>query len=338
MAAWYLADESVSLAAALLMVAAQFVPGARSVENLKALTGGASYETWAFEIRTTAGSLPLILRRMPVRAVTLSYSSGPEMEANLIILAGAAGVPVPCVRYILAESDGLGRGFICDYVAGESLGRRIVRDAAFADVRPGLAARCGEILARIHSLPAPPLPSLLAVPQLESLYATYRSLNTRSAVFELAFRWLRRNVPYCSIQPRLVHGDFRNGNLIIGADGVRAVLDWELAHIGDPAEDLGWITVNSWRFGEIDKPVGGFGSIESLLEGYRRAGGEPISPERVRYWQAMGSLRWGVMCGKLSRQPAADEPLSVERAMIGRRVSEAQIDLLSLIAEGGKDE
>jgi aminoglycoside phosphotransferase (APT) family kinase protein len=239
---------------------------------------------------------------------------------------------------VLAQSDGLGRGFVCDYVAGETLGRRIVRDAAFADVRPGLAARCGRILARIHSLPAPALPLLMAVPPLESLYATYSALNSRSAVFELAFRWLHRNAPDSSIRPRLVHGDFRNGNLIIGSDGVRAVLDWELTHIGDPAEDLGWMTVNSWRFGESAKPVGGFGSIEDLLEGYRCAGGDPTSPERVRYWQALGSLRWGVMCGKLSSQPNADEPITVERAMIGRRASEAEIDLLTLIAGGEKDE
>ena len=69
-----------------------------------------------------------------------------------------------------------------------------------------------------------------------------------------------------------MHGDFRHGNLIIGPDGVRAVLDWELAHTGDPMEDLGWICVNSWRFGEIDKPVGGFGTREELFAGYEAAG------------------------------------------------------------------
>ena len=91
-------------------------------------------------------------------------------------------------------------------------------------------------------------------------------------MFELALRWLRERDPGPSKEVTLVHGDFRHGNLIIGPDGVRAVLDWELAHFGDPMEDLGWICVNSWRFGEIDKPVGGFGSREELFAGYEEAG------------------------------------------------------------------
>ena len=92
-----------------------------------------------------------------------------------------------------------------------------------------------------------------------------------------------------------MHGDFRHGNLIIGPDGIRAVLDWELAHIGDPMEDLGWICVNSWRFGEIDKPVGGFGTREELFAGYEAAG-RRVDPDRVKFWEVMGTLRWGVMC------------------------------------------
>jgi aminoglycoside phosphotransferase (APT) family kinase protein len=68
---------------------------------------------------------------------------------------------------------------------------------------------------------------------------------------------------------RLVHGDFRHGNLMVHAErGLAAVLDWELAHLGDPMEDLGWICVNSWRFGNIDKPVGGFGEYADLFAGY----------------------------------------------------------------------
>lgn len=98
-----------------------------------------------------------------------------------------------------------------------------------------------------------------------------------------------------------MHGDFRNGNLIIGAEGVRAVLDWELAHLGDPMEDLGWVCVNSWRFGEIDKPVGGFGSREELFAGYEAAG-RKVDPARVKFWEVMGTLRWGIMCGGMMQR------------------------------------
>jgi len=319
------------LSKALTRVAQSTIPGALSIEKLQRLTGGASYETWAFQVMGNAGVVPLILRRMPPSAVTMSYSAGPEMEARLMNLAGVKGVPVPAIRHVLVGGDNLGRGFISDRVAGETLGRKIVYDRSFADVRPGLARSCGEILARIHSIAAPELPLLLASEQLKSLYQSYNQLGNRRAVFELAFRWLRQRLPVQQIEPCLVHGDFRNGNLIVGARGVCAVLDWEFSHLGDPAEDLGWITVNSWRFGEIDKPVGGFGSVDDLLEGYQSAGGTPISPERVRFWRAMGSLRWGIMCGEFARQRGDGEPVSVERAMIGRRVSETEIDLLDLI-------
>jgi len=131
-----------------------------------------------------------------------------------------------------------------------------------------------------------------------------------------------------------VHGDFRNGNLIIGQDGVRAVLDWELAHFGDPMEDLGWICVNSWRFGEIDKPVGGFGSREELFAGYEAAGGK-IDAASVTFWEVMGTLRWGVMCCGMMQGFRRSPDHSMERAMIGRRASETEIDLLRLLAPRG---
>jgi len=122
-------------------------------------------------------------------------------------------------------------------------------------------------------------------------------------------------------QVTLVHGDFRHGNLIIGPDGVRAVLDWELAHTGDPMEDLGWICVNSWRFGEIDKPVGGFGSREELFAGYETAG-RRVESARVMFWEVMAPLRWGVMCCGMMQRFRLRSRHSMERAMIGRRSSE----------------
>ena len=133
----------------------------------------------------------------------------------------------------------------------------------------------------------------------------------------------------------LLHGDFRNGNLIFDPEkGVAAVLDWELAHIGDPAEDLSWICVNSWRFGRPDRPVGGFGEYEDLLAGYEAAGGEPVPLSRLRYWQAIGSLKWGVMCLMMYSSWATGASVSVERPMIGRRVSETEIDLVNLLEAG----
>jgi aminoglycoside phosphotransferase (APT) family kinase protein len=306
--------------------------------SLERLTGGASQETWSFDALGSAGVVPLIMRRLSTDAAPGERAVSSECEAQLIRRAGECGVPTPGVRHILEPGDGLGRGFVSDRIKGETLARRILRNAEFAPIRPRLAGQCGAILARIHAVPLPGLPPLqtrFAAEQLDELEQSYRSFGGGSAVFEVAFRWLRDHLPGHTGSACLVHGDFRNGNLIIGADGVRAVLDWELAHLGDPAEDLGWITVNSWRFGAIDKPVGGFGTVEEMLESYRAAGGQAIAPERVLYWRIFGSLRWGFICRRMAHPAHTDAPITIERAMIGRRISETELDLLDILAPQG---
>jgi aminoglycoside phosphotransferase (APT) family kinase protein len=177
----------------------------------------------------------------------------------------------------------------------------------------------------------PPLRQRTSSEEIGELAREYGSLNWPKPVFELALRWLRDHDPGLPKEVTLVHGDFRNGNLIIGADGVRAVLDWELAHLGDPMEDLGWICVNSWRFGEIDRPVGGFGTLEDLFAGYEAAG-RKVDAGRVAFYEVMGTLRWGVMCGGMMQRFRMQPDHSMERAMIGRRASETEIDLLRLLA------
>ncbi|HYI26659.1 MAG TPA: phosphotransferase family protein, partial [Bradyrhizobium sp.] len=207
-----------------------------------------------------------------------------------------------------------------------------------AEARPKLARQIGGILAGIHSLDLSQLPELrimTAAKEIGELERDYRSFDWPRPVFELALRWLRERDPGPSRQVTLVHGDLRHGNLIIGSDGVRAVLDWELAHAGDPMEDLGWVCVNSWRFGEIDKPVGGFGTREELFAGYEAAG-RHVDPDRVQFWEVMGTLRWGVMCCGMMRNFRIGPEHSIERAMIGRRSSETEIDLLRLLAPRGK--
>ena len=181
-------------------------------------------------------------------------------------------------------------------IEGETIARKILRDEQFAKARPLLARQLGEVAAGIHGLPTRrncrSCAAMTAASEIADLEREYRSFNWPRPVFELALRWLRERDPGPSQEVTLVHGDFRHGNLIIGPDGVRAVLDWELAHLGDPMEDLGWICINSWRFGEIDKPVGGFGSREELFAGYEAAG-RSVDPDRVMFWEVMGTLALG---------------------------------------------
>ena len=309
--------------------------GGLNKTSLKRLTGGANQETWAFDAIDGINATPLILRRLSDEALPSKDTVTPECEAHLIERVSEWGVPTASVRHILEPCDDLGRGFISTRIEGEALARRILRDAAFADLRPRLAFQCGAILAGIHAVPLSTLPKLrtrFAAEQLDELYENYRSFGGGSPVYEAAFRWLRARLPEKPSAARLLHGDFRNGNLIVGPEGVRAVLDWELAHFGDPAQDLGWMTVNSWRFGAIDKAAGGFGTVEQLLDGYRAGGGESIDNARVLYWRVFGSLRWGLMCRSMARPAEAGTPIAVERAMIGRRVSETELDLLDILA------
>jgi aminoglycoside phosphotransferase (APT) family kinase protein len=249
-------------------------------------------------------------------------------------LAHDAGLPSPRVMHVLKPEDQLGTGFIMARIEGETIARRILRDAQFAKARPLLARQLGAIIAGIHGLDPSKLPELrrmTSTKEIADLEREYRSFDWPRPVFELALRWLRDHDPGPSPDVTLVHGDFRHGNLIIGPDGVRAVLDWELAHLGDPMEDLGWICVNSWRFGEIDKPVGGFGTREELFAGYEQAG-RRVDPARVMFWEVMGTLRWGVMCCGMMQRFRLGPDHSMERAMIGRRSSETEIDLLRLLA------
>jgi aminoglycoside phosphotransferase (APT) family kinase protein len=175
------------------------------------------------------------------------------------------------------------------------------------------------------------LPLLDAQRQVQHLQAQYQSQETARPVFDLAFRWLREHLPP-AVTPVLVHGDYRHGNLIIGAQGVHAVLDWELAHIGDPAEDLTWMCIPPWRFGELDKPVGGFGLREELLAAHERASGRAIEKARLEWWDVLGSLRWGIMCADMPKWMRSGRDKSVERATISRRASESELDLLRLLA------
>jgi aminoglycoside phosphotransferase (APT) family kinase protein len=249
-------------------------------------------------------------------------------------LAHDAGLPSPRVMHVLEPQDGLGAGFVMTRIEGETIARKILRDEQYAKARPMLARQLGRIAAGIHGLELAKLPKLRQVnstQELADLEREYRSFGWPRPVFELALRWLRDRDPGPFAEVTLVHGDFRHGNLIISPDGVRAVLDWELAHLGDPMEDLGWICVNSWRFGEIDKPVGGFGSREELFAGYESAG-RRVDSERVMFWEVMGSLRWGVMCCGMMQRFRSGPDHSMERAMIGRRASETEIDLLRLLA------
>ena len=148
---------------------------------------------------------------------------------------------------------------------------------------------------------------------------------------EAGLRWLRLNRPPPVERPALVHGDFRLGNLIVDEDGLAAVIDWELCHAGDPCEDLGWLCIRSWRFGNDDRPVAGLGALNELLDAYVAAGGGRPEPERLRWWEAMGNAKWAVICARQAHDHLTGRRRSHELASLGRRICEPEWDLLELM-------
>jgi aminoglycoside phosphotransferase (APT) family kinase protein len=305
----------------------------KDIAGLRRLTGGASQQTWRFLAHSPDNSRALILRLEGAHKRAEDKEGDIRTEARLLQFVAPFGVPVPQVHCILEPEDGLGRGYIMACVEGETLPKKIFDREDLAEARSGLARQCGEILARIHLAPTDQLHFLRttsAHEELEREEAEYRQRGMRRPVFELAFRWLKQRLPQLSGSPSLVHGDFRNGNLMIGHAGIQAVLDWELVHLGDPMEDLGWLCVNSWRFGRSHLPVGGFGTRDDLYADYEGQG-LTVDRESAAFWEVFGTLRWGLICQRMAAAFLSGADPTVERAAIGRRSSETEIDLLMLI-------
>jgi aminoglycoside phosphotransferase (APT) family kinase protein len=333
-------DESAALADLL----AAALAGHSRVQSLTRLSGGANMETWAFDWHSGEQARPLILRRLPpgaARASSAALQVGSidlATEAAVLRQAAAHGVSVPTVLLVLNEEHGLGNGYIMSRERGEALPFRILADAKYAGARQRLAYQCGEALGKIHGIPLAALPSGLRDlgmdQDLDRLQGLLDAYGNSSAVHQLALNWLRDTQPAGGTRC-LVHGDFRNGNLLVDEQGLVAVLDWELTHIGYPAEDLGYICGNVWRFGRSDKPVGGFGDYEELLAGYRSVRAEAPTVRELRYWEVYCALNWGLVCLTMIHMYRSGQDRSLERAAVGRRMSESEIDLLLLLEELG---
>ncbi|HWT49884.1 MAG TPA: phosphotransferase family protein, partial [Mycobacterium sp.] len=268
------------------------------IENLRALTGGASRTTWAFDAVTGEQRRSLILRTGPPDDV----HAGMELEARAQTAAAAAGAPVPHVLVADDSTAALGNPFlICDKIKGETIVRRIQRQLDAADGHAGrakLLQQCAQALAAIHRAD-PHDPGLAHEDQLGAWRERLDDMGDTTATFEWAFRWLEANRPRKS-QPSamvLVHGDYRMGNLIVDGSDLAAVLDWELVHVGEAYEDLAWFCIRAWRFGApAGLGAGGLGSVESFVRAYEDASATTVDRVAFHWWRVLATLRWGVIC------------------------------------------
>jgi aminoglycoside phosphotransferase (APT) family kinase protein len=295
------------------------------ITAIERLPAGASRESWGVLARTGDGAeRRLILLRDPGGS---DRHQDVAVQAAAMAAARAVGVPVPGLYDHGAEALGPGRAYLLmERLDGETIPRRLLRDDAYAAARPGLARRLGEILARIHRVDPDAVPGLPRVDALSEAIGLYEDFAEPRPALEIGLRWLARHRPPPSAEA-LVHGDFRIGNLIVGQDGLRGVLDWELAHRGDPMLDLGWLCTKAWRFGAAN-PVGGFGARADLMSGYAEGGGIPPDEATQRWWELYGTVRWAVLCRRqAARYLSGSEPF-IELAVLGRRVCEQEYDVL----------
>lgn len=314
--------------------------GPGQLQGLTRLTGGATKATWSFDwVDRAGGRQSLILQQTVARAAPSGGAgkSAPKLtgreDAELMIAAREAGIPAPRVLHVLSPEDSLGEGYVTERVEGETLGKRVVGDPAFAPVRPRLAAQCGEILAAIHALPTPRVPFLARLTAAEELSIYAGLLAPYGFVhpaLSYAIRWIGERLP-AEGRAGVVHADFRTGNLIVHPEhGVRCVLDWEIARIGDPMHDLGVLCMRSWRFGGAGE-CGGFGTREELYAAYEKASGVAVDPARVRFWEAFSNLKWAIACVRRGSSRGADgRPAGVELAAIGRRLEQPLWDFMAL--------
>jgi aminoglycoside phosphotransferase (APT) family kinase protein len=313
------------------------------VENLRVASAGARRRNVLFDAERDGERIGLVATIVPARAVQVMEI---EVEASLLRLAEEAGVPAPHVHAVCDDAEVVGGPFfVTECIEGETIPRRVLR---LVESRPGLGARlarqCGEALARLHAVDPPKAHPKLARPGGEgpveqALAATepqLAALAQPSPAFALALRWLERNRPPPAARSSVIHGDFRNGNLVVGPDGLRAALDWEVAHVGDPMEDLGWLCQRMWRFRNDAREVGGFAGRADLASAYQAAGGA-FCAASFHWWKLFGTLRWGIGLGLQAQAHLDGSFRSIVMAASGRRVAELEYDALMLLRRAYED-
>jgi aminoglycoside phosphotransferase (APT) family kinase protein len=308
-----------------------------SILKLQLLAGGASKEAWLLDLEQDGQTLELIMRRAGGGAMNLEQLSL-EQEFRVLAAAFSAGVTVP--KPILYLPDVLGReAFISQRIRGEAVGRRIVSRPEFSVARLKLPKRMADELAKIHAVNPSSLEFLPnsgsstgAQRSIARLYAELNSVNEPHPTIELALHWLKTHEPTCHGET-LVHGDFRIGNLMLSETDLVAVLDWEFAHLGDPAEDLAWTLIRAWRFGQDHLHLGGIGELEPYLTHYNQLTKQNITIKTLLYWEIMGNVKWAVAALTQAKRHLDGFERSVELAVLGRLSAEMELEIIHLLEE-----
>ncbi len=326
--------DLAALAARLEAALRRHFGSAVRLANLETATLGASNRTFLFDLIESTGSRGMVLRQETYRAPVSPFLAPADQFQVLRVLYGH-GLPVPEPLFELRPEDGLERGFAMARIAGETLPKTLLTDPRYAHARARFSAQTGEILARLHKIPLGEVPFLVdsadSRDPLAAQIARYDRYGEYHPAIDVGVRWLERHQPPPRAA-RLVHGDYRIGNLIFDASGIAGVLDWECAHHGSPAEDFGWVCLRAWRFGRVGYPVGGIGERDALHAAYEACGGEVLGEDEVRWWEIFGSLKWAILNMMQAEAHVRGVRRSLPFACCGRNAALIEYDLLMTIA------
>jgi len=275
--------------------------GPVSVVALSRIHGGASRETFRVRIEDERGAQRgLIFRRDPVSSL---IETEREIEfAAYRSFMGSGAVPVPRALFLERDVEWLERPFfVMEEIEGCTAGSILAADP-YGPHRARIGEQFYKVLGRIGSreVMSSELGRMLPTPAVD---ATWREQLDKwekvvdedelepQPIVRAAIRWLRRNPPPPAQRISVVHGDYRTGNFLFDSGGViRAVLDWEMAHLGDPLEDLGWAIDPLWSHHNPAKPAGTIDRAPAIAT-WEKASGLKADPVALRWWSMFASLK-----------------------------------------------
>lgn len=274
------------------------------VDGLQRIFGGASRETWRFtlHLREREGdderAQALILRRDPGASL---IDTERRVEFAAYRAFEASEVPVPRPWWLEEDPAHLDHPFfVMQAVTGCEAGPAKLMAEPFAARHAHIAERKWTILGRIAAADPAPLAQVLEPVSAEDAWRRelghWAALLARDArepqpIAEAAIRWLRAHPPPPAQRVGVVHGDYRTGNFLVDPSGeIRAILDWEMAHLGDPLEDLAWGLNRAWRF-QGDDRAGGLAPREDAIAHWQRASGLRADPRSLHWWELFSCVK-----------------------------------------------
>ncbi len=275
-----------------------------AISDLQRIPGGASRETWSFDARWREEGRDVerafIVRRDPTASV---LETERDIEFGVYRALAGTGVPVPPVYWLETDPRWLERPFfVMGRVAGEPDPSLLI--LAAPELRAGIGRQAVEILARIHSLDwrslgldflgVPPSPSHCADLEIDKWEAILEKDRLEPhPIVSLGLRWLRHHKP-ATQKVTLVHADYRTGNFLYDEHNILGILDWEMVHLGDPMEDLGYFCLRMWRWAG-DEKVSGLLDREEFYRLYEQYSGVSVDPDAVRFWEILGNIKLAII-------------------------------------------